>query len=390
VDGSEWNVTNGLAQGCPASPDLLNILFEVFHRWAAAQEKGVNLHGGAFLASTSFADDVVLVATSWEEMEFLITAFLQWCRLLGLKVNVPKTQLWSSKDAGRTVTTAVNGVTASFTTHDTFRVVGVELGLEETKTTRKHFEPRIAKAVATGKRLAALPVPAAIAAQLWRSTVLAQALYGCEVRQIGDDLLRPLRSHGRLMLAQKAPLAISCYGALEAITGPPLGACAMRHPQLEVLSRQLRWVVTLANSPGHVGSLHRELAMCGDAPWKDSTPALAKALKKVGWTLVRNAACVRATRWPVLDPEPSYGGVVVLRPHPHAPVPPDTVWTDGSLGSAGGGAAALQPSTSTSYSCRVPGAASSPECELVALTLVAQFGAAPPLVLTLSPWWPCS
>ena len=41
VDGSEWSTTNGLAQGCPASPDLLNILYEAFHRWAAAQGQGV-------------------------------------------------------------------------------------------------------------------------------------------------------------------------------------------------------------------------------------------------------------------------------------------------------------------------------------------------------------
>ena len=32
---TEWSMSNGLAQGCPASPDLLNILFEPFHRWAS-------------------------------------------------------------------------------------------------------------------------------------------------------------------------------------------------------------------------------------------------------------------------------------------------------------------------------------------------------------------
>ena len=35
VDGSESFMANGLAQGCPATPDLMNILFEPFHRWAA-------------------------------------------------------------------------------------------------------------------------------------------------------------------------------------------------------------------------------------------------------------------------------------------------------------------------------------------------------------------
>ena len=47
VDGSEWSTTNGLAQG--------------FHRWAAAQGLGVPVDT-SFVASTSFADDMVLVA----------------------------------------------------------------------------------------------------------------------------------------------------------------------------------------------------------------------------------------------------------------------------------------------------------------------------------------
>ena len=62
-------MANGLAQGCPASPDLMNILFEPFHRWAAAQSKGVSV-ANTFVASVSFADDVTLVATSLEELRF--------------------------------------------------------------------------------------------------------------------------------------------------------------------------------------------------------------------------------------------------------------------------------------------------------------------------------
>ena len=41
VNGAKWRAANGLAQGCPTSPDLLNLLFEPFHRWAAAQDFGV-------------------------------------------------------------------------------------------------------------------------------------------------------------------------------------------------------------------------------------------------------------------------------------------------------------------------------------------------------------
>ena len=134
VDGSEWSMANGLAQGCPASPDLLNILYEAFHRWASAQQKGVPVDGVS-VASASFADDLVLAATSWEDMEFLISSYLEWCRLLGLKVNLPKTQLWRSAGVGWPVVLTMGGVPVTLYTRDTFRIVGVELGLAERPTT---------------------------------------------------------------------------------------------------------------------------------------------------------------------------------------------------------------------------------------------------------------
>ena len=69
VDGSSWSSHNGLAQGCPAAPDMLNILLEPFHRWAVANGFGVSLVGGGRASSASFADDVVLIAGSREEIE---------------------------------------------------------------------------------------------------------------------------------------------------------------------------------------------------------------------------------------------------------------------------------------------------------------------------------
>ena len=93
VDGKPWKGTNGMAQGCPAAPDMLNILFEPFHRWAAAQGRGFSVLVGEQVSSGSFADDVVLVAGSKEDAEFLIAGYLKWCELLHLTVDPKKTQV---------------------------------------------------------------------------------------------------------------------------------------------------------------------------------------------------------------------------------------------------------------------------------------------------------
>ena len=91
VEGEIWRATNGVAQGCPASPDLLNLLFEAFHRWAQASNLGV-LVAGLRIASVSFADDAALAAGSQDNIEELITAYLEWCGLLGMQVT--KVQIW--------------------------------------------------------------------------------------------------------------------------------------------------------------------------------------------------------------------------------------------------------------------------------------------------------
>ena len=85
VDGETWQATNGLAQGCPASPDLLNLLLEPFHRWALAQNVGVEVAPGCRVPSGSFADDVALIARNKPELELLVAAYLRWCALLGLR-----------------------------------------------------------------------------------------------------------------------------------------------------------------------------------------------------------------------------------------------------------------------------------------------------------------
>ena len=75
VEGQVWFAANGLAQGCPASPDLLNILLETFHRWAVAQGLGIPV-AHLRIPSISSADDVVLLASSRIEAEALVQAYL--------------------------------------------------------------------------------------------------------------------------------------------------------------------------------------------------------------------------------------------------------------------------------------------------------------------------
>ena len=364
VDGAAWQAANGAAQGCPASPDLLNLLLEAFHCWARAEGLGVRV-GPVVIPSVSYADDVVLVAQSQAETEVLATAYLRWCALLDLEVT--KVQLWWS---GRYVRRLrVEGLEAE--TQPFFRIVGVVLGTSENTVTAAQAGQRLPKAIATAQRLRALDVPAALAAHLWKTTVLPQALYGCEVRDLTNALLRPLTSLGKTLLAAKFPLKLNTWRAPEVLMGPPLGDSALRDPMWEMRTRQLCWLQLVATLPGLVGVVHREVACLGGA-WEEPTAALRAALQAVGWRAVRNEACLRGEDWPQLTPEAAYPGDICMLPVDDFPLT-NAVFTDGSVAAAGG-AAAVQLDTDIVLQLHLPQPRSSTHCELVALALAMGLG----------------
>ena len=56
------------------------MLLEAFHWWAWQAGFDVEV-AGTRIPSTSFADDLALIATSLGDIEALIAAYLEWCQL---------------------------------------------------------------------------------------------------------------------------------------------------------------------------------------------------------------------------------------------------------------------------------------------------------------------
>ena len=359
VDGEVWQAANSLMQGCPAAPDQLNMLLEPFHRWALARGLGVEV-AGRRVPSLSFADDVALVGRDRAEVEVLITAYLRWCDLLGLRVT--KVQVWSN--TGQEQELQVGGVRVM--TVPLFRMVGVVLGEDERVATDAHFAPRLRSALATLQRLRTLELPSSLCSLLWRTDVLPKALYGCEVRNVLPERLVPLSSGGKAALGPKFPLRVNQWRAPEVLMGPPFGESGVRDPMLEARERQLRWLVVVCNLPGLVGEVHRAVAG-GGRQWLEPNKALRAALKAVGWTVRRNERCHRAANWPVVLAEEGYQGEVLLQPVDDFPMA-RAVFTDGSVAREGG-AAAVMPEEGQKRMVRVVAPRSSTQCELVALTL---------------------
>ena len=260
-----------------------------------------------------------------------------------------------------------------------FRIVGVVLGTNDRLATSAHAEPRLAKALITTRRLRQLSLPAALTALLWRTAVLPQALYGCELRNITPDHLTPLSRAGQAAVSAQSPLHLNTWRAPEVLMGPPLGQCAVLDPVLALRQRQLQWLQLIANSPDLVGFVHRHVAWDG-LQWREPSKSLAAALQAMGWSVRRNLSCARTPSWPLVLPELSYPGPITLSfVDSFAPV--NAAYTDGSVMQFGG-ATVVQPDTDTLTSVRVGQPRSSTHCELIALGLGLQLATPASALLT--------
>ena len=102
------------------------------------------------------------------------------------------------------------------------------------------------------------------------------------------------------------------FSAPELVLSAVLGGVACRDPLLEVRSRQLRWLVEMANGTDVVARVHRALSIGVEphAVWEEPREALRVALHDVGWEVEMNwqAKGVDRMIWPVVLQEPPPGG----------------------------------------------------------------------------------
>ena len=187
---------------------------------------------------------------------------------------------------------------------------------------------------------------------MWRTAILPQVLYGCEIRNVTFPQLQRLWARGKGTIPKLLPIQLNSFAAAEIRDGLPLGDHAIRNPEIELLLRRLRWLQSVGNDTSIVGTLHRELACGPGGAWVEPSVALSGALSWMQWQVRKNSKAFCATRWPVLEAEPRYNGSILYTPSDE-PAPSGAVWTDGSLGSSGG-AAALQWHSDAYFQAQVP------------------------------------
>ena len=90
---SEWfAVLRGVRQGCTLSPYVFNIMCELLMRLALNGYDGGFRIGGRLVTNLRYADDIVLIASTREELQELVNRVHNAAVTVGMRLNVKKTE----------------------------------------------------------------------------------------------------------------------------------------------------------------------------------------------------------------------------------------------------------------------------------------------------------
>ena len=90
---TDWfDVNIGLKQGCLLSPILFNVYINDLANLLEHSDNGVMVNG-VKINCLFYADDLVLIGESEEDLQGLLNVLSQWCNTNGLNINTDKTKV---------------------------------------------------------------------------------------------------------------------------------------------------------------------------------------------------------------------------------------------------------------------------------------------------------
>ena len=96
-ESREFNIHQGVAQGCPLSPTLFAVFINKLLETLNQSREGVKLKS-CTCNNLAYADDIVLLAHSREGLQKLINITAKWCKNHGMKANVSKCASMTNKE----------------------------------------------------------------------------------------------------------------------------------------------------------------------------------------------------------------------------------------------------------------------------------------------------
>jgi len=188
-DTSEWfKVRRGVRQRCILSPYLFILMGELLMRCAQEGYRGGFKIGGRLVTNLRYADDIVLVASSEEELQNLINRVNLVANDLDMRINTKKTEVMKICDDLSPIRVTVAGYPLSET--KSFKYFGAMFNAEalcdeEVKTRLARARGRMGKLVPLWR---SSTVSNKLKARLIKTLVWPIATYGSEAWTLNKEL----------------------------------------------------------------------------------------------------------------------------------------------------------------------------------------------------------
>lgn len=176
---SNWfRVKKGVRQGCVLSPCLFNIMAEIVMRRVLDDWSGGFKIGGLNINNLRYADDIVLIAESEEELQELLDRLIREGKQYNLFLNASKTKVMSN--TGKSISIMADGVELEVV--DVFQYLGANIS--NNAECRTDIKKRLAMASSIITRLKPTLCNNLVSTNTkWRlvkALVWPVATYGCE------------------------------------------------------------------------------------------------------------------------------------------------------------------------------------------------------------------
>ena len=183
--GESFSSTNGILQGCPLSIILLNLLMQV---WATAVESETPCR------ARCYADDAQASATLPAHIRMALAVTADFCRLTGMKMNLPKCHTWATEGDLRAelAQICVDDHVLECVCSDRF--LGARMAYTRQSTGNRDTAKRRHEAEAVLARIDTIPLDLDANAKLVESTVNSKILYDTAVTPLSKKELQRWRS----------------------------------------------------------------------------------------------------------------------------------------------------------------------------------------------------
>ena len=188
--------TRGLRQGCNLSSILFAIYISDLGHTVIESKLGCAVPNGKVIGLLMFADDLVFIAGTRDEMDKLAILLQDWCSTHVMKISSKKTQILSPDHEYQLVFRENGDSVMEITQANSYKYLGIEQKLTVTGTINQRQKTMISKAKKYKgmilRQKCMLPDTIEVYLALWNNVALPSILYGVEALPVHMSTIREL------------------------------------------------------------------------------------------------------------------------------------------------------------------------------------------------------